>query len=94
MEYSISKGTYMSHLSRMPFVFLWSIIRIGEQRVIGHDMIFKQSLEIFLAPATEQKAIDFGAKFLESSVRWSKESSALVMGGIIQTIEKTSFHES
>lgn len=61
--------------------------------MIGHNMIFKQGLEILLSPAAKQESIDFGAKFLESGVRWSKESSAFVMGCIIQTIEKTSFRE-
>lgn len=51
--------------------------------MVGHDMVLKQSFEIFLAPATKQESVDFWPKLLERPVRRGKEGSARMVRSIV-----------
>lgn len=90
----IFRGAYMSHLRTMLFVLMRPVISVGEQGMIGHNVIFKQSLEIFLSPAAKQEPIDLRAKLLEGTIRRSKQSSAFMVGCVIDAFEKSGLCES
>lgn len=70
------------------------VICVRVQGLVGHHMVFKQCLQVFLAIGAEEESIDFWAKFLESEVRWSEQGSAIVVRSIIDSWKQSGLGET
>lgn len=75
-------------------VVLGSVVGIRKQRAVGNNMILEQSLEILLAQAAEEKAIDLGAQFGEGAVGGCKQSPSGLRGVRAKEIHQAGLHQS
>ena len=76
------------------FHALGLVVSVRVERVIGHDMVFQDGLEVFLAVSAEEEAIYLGAKLLECEVGRSEEGSSDMIGSIIQGLDKSGLAKS
>lgn len=51
------------------------VVRVGEEGVVGHNVILQQRLEVFLAVAAEQERIDVRTEFRKGQIRRRKEGA-------------------
>jgi hypothetical protein len=59
------------------------IIHVGVHRLVMHDVILQQGLQICTSLGAEQEAVDLGAQLLECRVRGHKDGLAIMMRSVV-----------
>jgi len=69
------------------------VVGVAVEGLVGDNVVFEKSLEVFLTVLAEQEGVDPGSKLLEGEVGRSKERATSVVSAV-QGLEKTSLDKT